>query len=183
MRGVSHRGKEAASCPSRFGARLEAHFSDLVKGEVGDVLFVLALEADQALSVVTEVEITLVALNILKFWLVHHQHPIEISFHHYFVDALVRVAELYEFNLLVLRKFQLVAGLRHLFAFVDLGHLDAIKVVGHADALDVAISHEDLYLIEVEVGCLHEKEGIVKGLLPVLLQLVLSDETLRGSTL
>jgi hypothetical protein len=49
--------------------------------------------------------------------------------------------------------------------------------------LDVAISHEDLYLVQVEVGCLHEKEGIVKSLLPVLLQLVLSDETLGGSSL
>ena len=99
------------------------------------------------------------------------------------MDALVCVAELYEFNLLILREFKLVASLWHLFAFVDLGHLDAVKVVGHADALDVAISHEDLYLVQVEVGCLHEKEGIVKGLLPVLLQLVLGDETFRGSSL
>jgi hypothetical protein len=35
--------------------------------------------------------------------------------------------------------------------------------------LDVAISHENLNLFQVEVGCLRKKEGIVKGLLPVLL--------------
>ena len=169
MRGLTHGGKEAASGSSRFAASLEAHFGDLVKREVGDVLFVLALEADQALTIVREIEITLVALNILKFWLVHHQHPVQISFHHYLMDPLVRVAELYEFNVLILREFQLVASLRHLFAFVDLSHLDAIKVVGHADALDVAISHKNLDLVQVEVGCLHEKEGVVKSLLPILL--------------
>jgi hypothetical protein len=49
--------------------------------------------------------------------------------------------------------------------------------------LDVAISHENLYLVQVEVGCLHEKEGVVKGLLPILLELVLRDEALRGSSL
>ena len=52
LRGVAHGGKEATGRPSRFCARLEAHFGDLVKGQVGDVLFVLALEADQALPVV-----------------------------------------------------------------------------------------------------------------------------------
>ena len=99
------------------------------------------------------------------------------------MDALVCVAELYEFNLLILREFQLVASLWHLFAFVDLGHLDPIKVVGHADALDVAVSHEDLNLVQVEVGCLHEEKRIIKGLLFILLQLVFSDEALRGSSL
>ncbi len=99
------------------------------------------------------------------------------------MDAFVRVAELYEFNLLILSEFQLVASLWHLFAFVDFSHLDAIEVVGHADALDVAISNEDLNLVEVEVGCLHEKERIIKRLLSVLLKLVLSDEALRGSSL
>lgn len=99
------------------------------------------------------------------------------------MNALVGVAELYEFNVFVLRELQLVASLWHLFALVDLSHLDAIKVVGHADALDVAISHENFYLVQVKVHRLHEKERIVKCLLPILLKLVLSDEALRGSTL
>lgn len=99
------------------------------------------------------------------------------------MDALVGVAELYEFNVFVLRELQLVTSLWHLFALVDFSHLDAIKVVGHSDALDVAISHENLYLVQVKVRRLHEKERIVKCLLPILLKLVLSDEALRGSTL
>lgn len=115
--------------------------------------------------------------------LVHHQHAVQVRLNQDLVNALLAEAELNKLDVLVLRQFQLVGSLRHLLALVDLGHLDSIKVIGHTYALHVAISHKYFNLVQVIVLSLEEEERVVKDRLPVLLQLVLRDETLRRSLL
>jgi hypothetical protein len=152
---ADHRGVEIGCC-----RRLVLFVSStryLVESEICYVLFVFTLEADKALTVVREVEVALVALDVLQLRLIHHKHTVKISFEHDLMNALVCVPELHELYILVLCELKFVAGLGHLFPLVYLGHLNAVQVIRHTNALYVPVSHKYLDFIKMEIACLHEE--------------------------
>lgn len=74
------------------------------------------------------------------------------------MNTFVSESKLNEFNVFLLCEFKFVARLWHLLALVNLGHFDTIEVVCHTYALYKAVSHKDLYLVEVNIGSLHEEQ-------------------------